>query len=218
MKLSLKQIAIVITILSVAVSIFSNVQTIKHKAESERLSNNLYSKTIEYEDDLGRKVTEVTQLDIKVSEFKSVMKKDSTKLNEYEKIIFEMGKELKASGRKLKDVEAILNVTVETTDEMAMQTRDTFYRQMEAKTAHFSNDLAEYDITYIPELDSLKLAVVQRYDLYIDLFREREKNSKGKDVFILWRWTKDWKYKGSIKTTNNAAIIKDFTIININKR
>lgn len=75
-------------------------QSTKLKTDNERLTNNLYKKTIEYEDELGRRVTETTQMELTIKEMKRAAKKDSTQLNEYEKLLVQTYSELSASNRK----------------------------------------------------------------------------------------------------------------------
>ena len=216
--MKLKQILAVVTIISLIVSIFSTMQASKHKAESRRLATNLYSKTVTYEDRLGRQIVETTQLEIRVRELRKVMKKDSSQLSEYERTIYRIGKELNYSRRKFNKTKYVATVNMSTESSIAERAVDTVYMGLEAKTARVEDKFGKYIINYVPETDSLFLEVIQRNELYIDVFKERKKNSKGKKAFILWRWTMGYEYKGSIKTLNNATTVTDFTIIEIKKK
>jgi len=216
--MNIKQILSIATIISIIISIFSTMQSMKHKSEKNRLSNNLYEKTIQYEDDLGRQITEKTQLEITVKELKDVLKQDSSTLNSYEKKIYKIANELKLSDRKAKNLESALIVELQTNLQMSAKARNAVYKKMNAKSAVLSDEFGRYEIMYIPELDTIRFALKQRNELVIDMFKQREKNKKDKEVFILWRWIKKWEYKASIKSLNDSTIIKDFTIIKVTKK
>lgn len=218
MKVNLKTILAVVTIISMSFGALQTCQSMKHKADAKRQKTNLYTKTIEYEDQLGRSVTETMELNVTVKEMKKAAKKDSSQLSNYERKILEFKRELDLSDRQLKSTEAVMKLDV--------TTRNTFETVMESieienipiKKAYVSNKFGSYDITYNPANDSIKMEMVQINEFYIDMYKEREPNKKGNKVFILWRWIKDWQYKGSVKTLNDSTIINEFTLLKINKR
>lgn len=218
----IKKIAAIVGIISVIYSIFSSIYVNYIKSDRDRIKSNLYEKTIQYEDELGRHVTEKTQLQITVKELKKVAKSDSTQLNDYEKQLKKVFDELSASNRKLKNVQNALSIATETRNTFNTKLTDTIVirdmAKMTLKRAEISNEYGKYSIEYNPTTDSLNMSLKTRNEFFVDIFKERKANKKGKQVFWPVRWLKDWEYKGSIKTLNDSTEITEFSIINIEKR
>lgn len=207
----------IVTILSVLFGMWTNYQSTKIKTDNERLTNNLYKKTIEYEDELGRRVTETTQMELTIKEMKQAAKKDSTQLNEYEKLLVHTYSELSASNRKMKQVESAMNIELHTRNTIETTMKDSVIDEMEVKTAYVENEFGKYSIMYEPETDSLFLTTIQKNQLFVDVFKKRKPNKNGKEAIYLLRWTKGWDYKASIKSLNDSTIIKEFDYIKIKK-
>lgn len=207
-----------ITAVSVVVSILATLQSMKEKARGDRAENNLYTKTIEYQDELGRKVTETTQLEITVRELKQIAKKDTLAMNAYEKKLYKISQELAYNNRKEKTVDKAMMFSTESNFSSEKKAEDIIINKMPAKTVKFIDTFGTYEATYFPETDNMKISVLQRNEFFLDIYKQRELNKKGKKVFYLWRWTKDWEYKGSVKSLNDSTIIKDFTLINVQKK
>jgi hypothetical protein len=216
--MKLKTILTVVTIISLLFGVYSNIQNSRNKAEKERVTTNLHQKTIQYEDELGRAVTETTRLQVTNKELKKVLKKDSSKMDEYERTIYKIAKELKTSKRLAKNLESSLIAETITNFKLSDRVRDTVFRKMEAKTVHFKDPFGEYSATYIPEVDSMYMSIMQRNELYIDMFKQRPKNNKGKKFIIPLRWFKGWEHVASIKSLNDSTIINDFTVIDVYKK
>lgn len=207
---------LVITIISIVVGIFASVRISNLKEKNDRLETNLYSNTTQYEDALGRSVVESDQLKTTVKELKQLSKMDSSKMNTYEKTIYKISQELKANGTKEKNTEGAAFISIETNFENASLAKDSVISKMKAKTVRFVDDYGTYESTYFPETDTISLKVIQRAELFLDLHRKRELNSKGNKVFFAWRWLKDWEYKASIKSIGDSTVIKSFDYVKIN--
>jgi hypothetical protein len=215
MKLINKILAIV-TIISVLVGVFVSIRNSSLKLENDRLETNLYAKTIQYQDELGRTITETTQLKVTVGELKKITKMDSSKMNSYEKTIYRISKELENNGASKKNTEAAGFIVTESKFQKSNIAEDTVIRGMKAKTVRFIDPYGTYESTYFPETDTISLIVVQRTELFLELHKQRELNKKGKKVCILWRWAKDWEYNASIKSMGDSTEIKSFNYIKIN--
>ncbi len=138
--MKIKTILTIATIVSLLFGVFSNIQSMKHKAESQRLGNNLHEKTIQYEDEKGRLISEKTILQVTNKELKNVLKKDTAKFDEYDKTIYNIAKELSHSNRKVKHLETALTFELETNLNITSRVKDTIFMHMKAKTATFSQN------------------------------------------------------------------------------
>lgn len=78
--------------------------TFQQKREVSRLENNLYSKQIQWTDEKGRLVTEVTELRYTTSELKSMRNADSTKLSVVQKQLHNAHQRIKELGIKENNV------------------------------------------------------------------------------------------------------------------
>lgn len=219
----MKKILTFLTILSTIVAIASSIWGQIQAHDAKRYKGALYEKKVEYEDELGRKVTEITQLEVTNRELKQVGKKDSILLSDYERKIRKLYDELEANGRKLRHTESALLFSEQTRDSFRIkleEVKDTLTDKLDLlpiKTGYYSTDWTKQKFTYNPNTDSLSVVQVHENEFFVDLFKKRKPNSKGKQVCWLFRWVRPWEYKASIKSLRDSTIIKDAVMINLNR-
>jgi len=181
----------------------------------------LHERTVEYEDSLGRKIKEVTQLEISLRELKRVSKKDSVQLNAYERKVLQLYQELGVNERKLKQVESALLFT--------SRTRDSFAIKLEALEQNDSIDLlplkqgvfvdkwSVQEFTYNPNNDSLFVDQIQETEFFVDMYKQRQLKENGKPHCFLWRWTLPWEYQASVKSLRDSTVITEAAYVNVRK-
>jgi hypothetical protein len=241
--MNLNKILTFATIIATFVAIFSGVSGLRAKNDAKRYQNILHEKTVEYEDELGRKVKEVTQLQVTTKELKKLADQDSATLNAYEKRLLKVYNELAANKRKLKRTEAALSFTSQTKDSFAIQLETLSPDNIVAlemadmltefsgitgevpdsdfkpkKIGYYSNDWTSQEFLYDPNTDSLYVSQVSENEFFVDMFKQREQKENGKDYIWPIRLFKDWEYKASIKSLRDSTVIKDAVIVNVSKR
>lgn len=215
-KLDLKTISAIVAILSVCVTIYS---TIISTRESKR-ADSLYTKTVVYEDELGRTVTENMQLVITNKELKEINKKDSSKLTAYERKILK----LTAQSNIKKKSEDIINYEMMAfTSQKSVQMRNKFETETDSMTMIPMKHLFIEDkyltlkLIYNPENDSININIINREEFYVEGYLERKPKKDGKQVPYILRWMKSWEFKSSIKTMSDSTVITDFTTMKLKK-
>lgn len=222
MKQILSNITTLATIISILVSVFATVWGLRKSKDADDYKNTLYSKTVEYEDELGRKVTEVVQMEVSIKEMKETAKKDSNLLSDYEKKLQRVYKELQSENKKLKDVESAMLFSSSTHDKFAVKMETEYEKEvmpgMEArKVAKFENDWFKQEIIYDPNTDTLYVDKLERNEFFIDAFRQRKAKANGKQAFYPFRWRMPWEYKASVKSLRDSTVIQESIYLNMKK-
>lgn len=102
-----------VTIISIVVAMGVSIWGTKWKQEATRFENNLYKKEVQWKDERGRLVTEVTELRYSKDELKRIAKSDSSKLSISEKQLYIAAKEIEDLNIKLKHVETYNKLILE---------------------------------------------------------------------------------------------------------
>lgn len=100
---NVKETVLIVSIIS---SIFLGIWGQKQKAEADRYRDNLYSKTVQWTDENGRLITEVSELRFTLSELKSVNIKDSANYSAAQKELLLAKKNIEEMGIKLNNAES----------------------------------------------------------------------------------------------------------------
>lgn len=208
-------IILLVIVVLISVALFISIKkAIFFQRESVRYEGNYLSAVKErevYMDKHGDSIYVLRELRMTYKEFKESK----------EAQIIGLVDEVNASNRKIKELEHIVtigmttegNVSAPITDVMVDTNNDSIPEH--AKSFIYKDDWLLFR-GLIPEGDkplAVSLSYRVKNDLTITLGRDREKNKKGKDVFILWRWTKGWIYTAEIKDKNpNSNITKSLDI------
>lgn len=221
---TLNKILTIVTIISTIVAIWGIFWGSGKADDARRYKATLYQRTVEYQDELGRKVTEVTQLEATAKELKTIAKKDSAKLSAYEKKLLNVYNELNANNRKIKNTEMALLFSEQSKDSFAVQLQELdSMRAFESKGlplkyGRYDGKWASQDFVYDPNTDSLFTTRVDENEFFVDMYKQKELRPNGKPYFFLLRWFKDWEYRGSIKSLKDSTTIKDAVMVHISKR
>lgn len=186
--------------------------------EISRLENNLHSTTIQYEDKLGRTVTEVTELRFTNKELKQIAKLDSSKLSDTQKKLWEASQVVKDLEIKSRNAESFNRVDLSVSNDSLISeviyNEDRSLKELKPiKTKHLS-------ITF--EVVGDTVLVAHKYNATIDtvVSRSVDKETKsGKKRFFLVRWVNPrWKYSAkNVSDDKNATIEKGAIHINFQR-
>lgn len=95
-----------VLILSIISSIGLGIWGQKQKAEADRYRDNLYSRTVQWTDEKGRLITEVSELRFTLGELKSVNVKDSAKYSQAQKELLAAKQRIQEMGVELNRAES----------------------------------------------------------------------------------------------------------------
>lgn len=197
-------IATLVLLLSLSVK-----YSITQKKEKQRAEDNLKSfadTMFYYKDKNGIISAEKQDLELYISELKSINNNQSQKL-------LTEAKNNDIATRKIQRLENILSSTNITAQGFKIDTIikiDTLYQEVEY--LHLS-DNRWYDIVYTePKDETIPLSV--NVKVYSDLIII---NQWHRDGFWLWRWLMRKKEKTTVKDLNPYSTITNFSIVNIKK-
>jgi hypothetical protein len=215
---NIKEIAI---IASIVFGLGASAGWWRQKQKSDDLANNLYAKTVQYEDEKGRRVTETTELRFTVDELQNVAAKDSAiyyaSMSDMEKRLWEVGQEaevLKADKDKLisyhkSEVEAI-------------------YKDLEVIPTIKDNKLVSIEPIETKHLqirfniEGDKITADAKYNTNITTIVDRNRDQftkKGKKRFFIAKWIKPrWQYSDKTVCEDVNATIKNTVSINFENR
>lgn len=217
----LSKILTVVTILSILAGIYATFWGFGKNNEASRLRATLHERTVAYEDSLGRKIKEVTQLEISLRELKRVSKKDSAQLNAYERKVLQLYQELGVNERKLKQVESALLFTSRTRDSFAIKLealeQNDSIELLPLKQGIFVGKWSVQEFTYNPNNDSLFVDQIQETEFFVDMYKQRQLKENGKPHCFLWRWTLPWEYQASVKSLRDSTVITEAAYVNVRK-
>ncbi|MCK9545034.1 MAG: hypothetical protein M0R03_23710, partial [Novosphingobium sp.] len=205
---------LLVVVLFVAIGLL--VWGLRGKVETRRLQNTLHEQEKKYEDKLGRKVIQVTQLETRIKDFKKVAKKDSASLNDYEKKVLVLYKELENNKRKLRHVESALLFTSVTRDSFVIKLKEIEQKDgldsiplLPLKQGFFENKWSVQEFLYNPNNDSLFVDQIQETEFFVDMYKQRQLKENGKPHCFLWRWTLPWEYQASVKSLRDSTVITE---------
>ena len=213
----LKNIKEILTIGSLAAAILFGTLNQINKGRADDAENNLYSKTIQWEDEKGRLVTETTELRYSVNDLKAISQRDSAKLSDAEKVIWEAGQTIKELRSKPQHVVSYSKTEVE-----------ALYDSLEVLHTIKDNKLISIEPIRTDHLN-IEFEVIEgkvlanaKYNAGIEVIvdRERRKETKrGKKRFFIARWLKpDWQYNSKAVCDDPHATIEDTVHINFDNR
>jgi len=207
-----------ITIISIVVTLGLGYWGKVQQEEASRATNNLYSKTVEWKDEKGRLVTEVTELRYTTKELKDIAKLDSTKLSRAQKDLLQANnlvKELKLKERNVESVN-IADLRVHNDSLVSTITYDK-NNKLEAlkpiKTEHLYIDFkVEGDTVLVDHKYNVNINTVVR--------RERDKVTKaGNPRFFIARWVNPrWQYSAINVADDDKAKIDSAIHINFQNK
>lgn len=204
---TLKNILTIVTILSVMIGIVAAIYGIRQGNEKNRLEQNLYSKTVQWEDEKGRLVTETTELRYTVRELRQISKKDSSNLSDAEKKLLATRGTIDALNIKLRKVESVNMIEVESKGEYVtdytIKERDTIYL-LEIKPI----ETKHLDLKFDVKGDSIIVNHTYRNSIDIIIDRDQAAGKRGNKRFFLVRWIlPKWEYSSNVVSEDPNAEI-----------
>lgn len=216
-----KSIKEIVFTASILIGIGATMGWWNQKQETDRANDNLYAKTVQWEDERGRMVIETTELRFSVEEMEVAASKDSATyyatMSDMEKKLWEVGREaeaLKSDKDKIisyhkSEVEAIYKglETIPTIKDDKLVSIDP----IETKHLKINFEVKE-GIIFADAKYTTKITTI------VD--RERDKlTKKGKKRFFIAKWiTPRWQYSDKTVCDDPNATIKNTVSINFNNR
>lgn len=206
----------VVTVVSIVATLGLGYWGNLQRQEAQRATDNLYSKTIQWEDEKGRLVTETTELRYTVSELKDISKRDKESLSEAERKVAEAAETIKELGIKARNVDRYENVSFEVADsaETKIVYRDKKLEKIEPiRTKHM-------DIDFIIKGDKVIAAYKYKGNVKVIINRKVDKETKkGKKRFFLARWVNPrYDYWSTVVSDDKNATITSTDSINFQKK
>ena len=199
-------VIITILVLSLSLSVKYGINQRKEKQRAEDNSKSFSDTMFYYKDKNGIVSAEKQDLELYISELKSINN------NQYQKLLTE-AKNNDIATRKIQRLENILSSTNITAQGFKIDTIikiDTLYQEVEY--LHLT-DNKWYDIVYTePKDETLPSTVTVK--TYSDLIIINQWHREG---FWLWRWLMRKKEKTTVKDLNPYSTINNFSVVNIKK-
>ena len=215
---TLKDLLIIVTILSVMIGIIAAIYGIRQGNEKNRLEQNLYSKTVQWEDERGRLVTETTELRYTVRELRQISKKDSSNMSEAEKKLLAARSTIDALNIRLRKVESVNMIEVESkgkyVTDYSIKEKDTIYL-LEIKPIETKHLDMKFDV----RKDSIIVNHTYRNSIDVIIDRDQELGKRGNKRFFLIRWIMPkWEYSSNVVSEDPNAEITSNVYFNFQKR
>jgi len=174
----------------------------------------IISETVQYKDKLGRTVTEVKELRLTNSELKAAKYSSDSNLRK-------LSLTLRAMNIKERNVERAITYNNRITDTIRVVMRDTIVLfgsdSSWLETLNYDDGFMELGISKPVDSDTAIVNYNYEDECAVILHRERERNAKGAEVFILWRWLKDWVYSADVCSSNPKARIISSQYLKVEK-
>lgn len=214
----LSNIKEIVTIASLVFAIGAGAGWWKEKGKRADVENNLYAKTVQWEDEKGRLVTETTELHYTIDDLENIIEQDSANLSDAEKTIWE-------AGQTIKDLKAQVKHAVS----YASQEIEAVYDSLETMPTIVENKLVKIDPI---ETDHLKISFKvlddntiltnAKYKAKVNVLVDRERDmytKKGRKRFFGARWISPrWQYHSKSVCDDPNANITSSVQINFNNR
>jgi hypothetical protein len=212
----LKAVSLFIGIAGAMGGIIGTIYGIRQNKEANRAENNLYTRTVQWEDERGRLVTETTELRYTLNELRNISKKDSSKMSEAEKQLLAARKEIDALRIKPRNVESVNTI--------GLESRGTFTTDYETKpdtVKLLKIDPIETEfisLYFKVEGDSILVDHLYKNTLNIIVDRDYGLNARGKPRFFLTRWiSPKWQYSSNVVSEDPNADITSNVYIKFQK-
>lgn len=202
-----------VTILSVVAAIGFGYWGKLQSQEASRATSNLYSKTIQWEDEKGRLVTETSELRFTTQELRNINRQDSARLNEVQKKLWKASKAIEDLKVKERNVESVNIVGLEARRDslvtIPVYNEDNVLKEL--KPIKTDNLLIEFEVTsdtiYVNHLYTSEITTV--VSRKVDKF-----TSKGRKRLFLARWVNPrWEYTAmNVSDDPNAEITSAINI------
>lgn len=203
-----------VTIISIIIAIITSVGWSKQKVETERYRQNLYSTTVQWTDEQGRLITEVSELRYSYRELQAVAKMDSTKLNKAQRDLLKANNTIKELNIKLKDTESYFKGELEVKHDslITIASKDSIGQIIALKpikTPHL-------EIEFFVENDTIKLNHIYRTNIETVVNRKEDKLTKsGNRRFFIARFIKPrYDYWATTRVEDPNAKINNTVFIN----
>lgn len=204
----------ILTIVSIGIAVVTSLGWTKQKQEAERYRQNLYSKTVQWEDEQGRLITEVSELRYSYRELKAIAGMDSALLNETQKDLLKANKTIEELGVKLKDTESYFKGELEAQHDSLMT---TFERDSTGQITALKPIKTPYlEIDFHVEGDTVKINHIYRANIETVINRKEDKLTKaGNKRFFIARWIKPrYNYWATTRVDDPDAEINNSVYIN----
>ena len=210
----LSNIKEIVTVGSIIVAIVTTMGWNNQKKEAERYRQNLYSHTVQWKDEEGRLIKEVSELRYTHKELKAVASMDSARLNKAQKDLLQANKTIESLNIKLKDAESYYKGELEVKYDSLISTlsKDST-GQITAikpiKTPHL-------EVTFEVHGDTVKLNHIYRTNIETVVNRKEDPLTKhgNKRIFIA-RWIRPrYNYWATTKVEDPKAVINNAVYIN----
>lgn len=222
MRNLLSNVLRIVTIISIIIGILAILGWVRSSGEKQRAIDNLYNKTVQWEDERGRMVTETTELRFTNRELRKVGKKDSTNLSDVEKKLLDariLISDLKIKPRKVEsthmlELESASEQVTKLTIEDLGFALEPLYKVSIApiKTKHL-------ELIFNQVGDSLHVSHLYRTDIDVVVDRDKGLNDKGKKRFFVVRWIRPrWEYSSNVVAEDPDAEITSNVYINFQRR
>ena len=208
----------IVTILSIMIGIIAAIYGIRQNNEKNRLEQNLYSRTVQWEDERGRLVTETTELRYTVRELRQVSKKDSSNMSDAEKKLLAARGTIDALNIRLRKVESVNMIEVKSKGEYvtdySIREKDTVYL-LEIKPIETKHLDMKFDV----RKDSIIVNHTYRNSIDVIIDRDQELGKRGNKRFFLIRWIMPkWEYSSNVVSEDPNAEITSNVYFNFQKR
>ena len=208
----------IVTILSIMIGIIAAIYGIRQNNEKNRLEQNLYSRTMQWEDERGRLVTETTELRYTVRELRQVSKKDSSNMSDAEKKLLAARGTIDALNIRLRKVESVNMIEVKSKGEYvtdySIREKDTVYL-LEIKPIETKHLDMKFDV----RKDSIIVNHTYRNSIDVIIDRDQELGKRGNKRFFLIRWIMPkWEYSSNVVSEDPNAEITSNVYFNFQKR
>jgi hypothetical protein len=183
-----------VTILSILATVGLGYWGKLQKDEAKRAINNLHSTTIQYEDEKGRLVTEVTELRFTTKELKQIAKQDSAKLSSVQKKLLKAHGKITELNIKERNAESINIADLSVFNDSLVTTAEYDKKGLLKALKPIKTDNLEISFNVLSDT----VVVNHKYKTEITTIvkREADKTTKnGKKRFFLARWVNPrWQY------------------------
>jgi virulence-associated protein VagC len=200
MKLITKY-SLIISIITILMMLWG----VRNYREIRRLRNNLNARTIEYEDKLGRTVTQSQAYQVTIRELKQARRVDSLHRTEYEQKLAEAIQTVDILKKKLSRVESVNTVVIES------KKTDTVYIHVDEDSLIIEPIRSKHWNIDFTVLNHKLMVADMTYTAQVDIVIDRDKSLKpdGRKRFILCRIIRpNWVYNSSAVVDDPDAKIK----------
>lgn len=212
----MKLIIYITAISLILISLLSYIN-IRNTKEIDRLSNNLYSKQVQWADEKGRLVTEVTELRFTTTELKKMRGADTTKLSAVQKQLYDASLRIKELGIKENDVIGYNNAEIYVKNDSLITTidKDNKGSIIGLKTIKTPN----LELTFDVKSDTILVSHKYKTNVTTVLNRKVDKHTySGKKRFFLARWINPrYEYWSTNVVDDKNAEIKSDVYINFGR-